>query len=68
MLVFLLHLNLIVVKETIREGKYLIVITLINDIINEWGRLIILRTCFVKIHKINTNVDGTLFFGNWYRI
>ena len=36
--------------------------TKIDNLVDEWGRLIFLWTCFVQIVKIGTHTYGALFF------
>ena len=36
--------------------------THIDNLVDEWCRVIVLGTCFVKILKISTDVNGALFF------
>jgi hypothetical protein len=46
MLVFFFYLNMIIARETIHEGKYFTSNTFINDLINEWGMIIMFRKPF----------------------
>ena len=61
-------LNLIVPRESIHEGEGLMTHTSIDDLVNEWGRVIVLGTCFVQIAKISANAYGALFFHDWNRV
>ena len=56
------NLNLIVPRESIHEGEGLMTRTSIDNLVDEWGRVIFLWTCFVQIAKIGANTYGDLFF------
>ena len=49
-------LNLIVPRESIHEGEGLMTRTSIDDLVDEWGRVIVPGTCFVKIPKMCKHV------------
>ena len=40
----------------------------IDDLVDEWGGIIVFRTIFVQISKINANVYNALFFHDGNRV
>ena len=62
------YLDLIIPIETIHEGEGLVSYTSIDDLVNEWGRVIVLWTCFFQIAKIDTDANGDLFFHDRNRV
>lgn len=53
MLIFKLDLDLIITRESIHKGEYFIPSAIIQDLINEWCRIVIFRTRFIQILKIS---------------
>lgn len=68
LLIFWENFNLIVSGETIHKGKNFTTGTIINDLVDKSGRVIVLRTCLIKIPIINTNLDSTSFLSNGHGI
>jgi len=40
----------------------------IDELVDEWCRVILFGTRFVEILEISTNADGALFFHDGYRV
>ena len=55
---------MIVTEKTIHKGEHFTAGTIINNLINGQGRIIVLRTSLIQILIIDTYMDGTLFLGN----
>ena len=64
-LVLRFDLDLVIARETIHERKGFTTSALINDLVDEWGWIIIFRTCLIQITEIGTDMDRALFFIDW---
>ena len=60
--------NLIISRETIHEQKNFKSGAIIDNLVNKGCRVVVLRTCLIKIPIIDTNPDGPLFLCNGNRI
>lgn len=40
----------------------------VNDLVYEWCRVIVFGKIFVQISEISTNIDGSMFFHEGYRV
>jgi hypothetical protein len=55
------NIDLILSRETIHQREYFTSGTIIDNLVNEGGRKVVFRTCFVNIPIINTQADCALF-------
>ena len=67
-LVLRFDLDLVIARETIHERKGFTTGALINDLVDEWGWIIIFWTCLVQIKEINTYMNRALFFIDWHGV
>jgi hypothetical protein len=61
-------LDLIIAQKTIHERKGFTTGTFINDLVDEWGWIIIFWTCLVQITEIGTYTNRALFFIDWHGV
>jgi hypothetical protein len=61
-LVLRFDLDLIISSKTIHERKGFTTGAFINDLIDEWGWIIIFWTCLIQITEIGTYTNRALFF------
>lgn len=66
-LVFPLYMSFIIAREAIHEEKNFVAGTFINYLVNEWCWVVVLRTNFIKVSKISTDMNGALLLinGDW---
>ena len=62
------YLDFIIPRETIHEGEGFMSCKHIDNLVDEWGSVILLLKSFVKIVKIGTNTYGALFFHDRNRV
>ena len=67
-LVLRFDLDLVIARETIHERKGFTVGALINDLVDEWGWVIVLWTRLVQITEIGTDTNRALFLIDWHGI
>lgn len=63
-LIWIPNLDLVVARETVHEGYKFMARAFIDDLINEWRRVIIFWACSIEVVIIIANIDGALFFVN----
>lgn len=64
MLIFWFNLDLIITGEIIHEGEYLTISAFIDDLNNGRDWEVIFWMNMVQISIINTEKNGTMFFGD----
>ena len=57
-----MYLDLVISRETIHEREGIVSRENVDNLVDEWVRVIFLWTGFVQITKIGTNAYGALFF------
>jgi len=57
LLVIMVHLNLIVSRESVHEGHPFKPTRVVDHDIRDWKGELIFRTCLIQITKINANSD-----------
>ena len=69
-MVFFWDLDLVISKKSVHEGKGLMSIACINNLIDEGCWQVVFGTCPIEVMEVCANVNGTLFFihGNGNRI
>ena len=68
MLVFRFYLNLIVSEETIHKREHFTSHASIYNLVYKWRGIVVLRTGFVQISKVSTDVYGPFLFINRNRV
>lgn len=68
LLVLRSDLNLVIVRESIHEGKYLTYNRVIDGIINERSRVIVFQKSLIQIMKIGTHSNVSLLISYWNKI
>jgi hypothetical protein len=63
-LVFRNNIDFIISGETIHQKEDFTFGTIIDNLVDEGGRKVVFRTCFINIPIINAHVDGALFLVN----
>ena len=56
--------NLVISRKSIHERKNYAPCAVIDDLVDEGHRVVVLRTRFVEVSIVNANTDGPLFFNN----
>jgi hypothetical protein len=59
---------MVISRKTIHERKYFSPYVVIDDLVDEGRRVVVLRTRFVEISIVNANTDGPLFFSNQNKV
>jgi hypothetical protein len=59
---------LVIPRKSIHEREYYAPYAIIDDLVDEGHRVVVLGTSFVEISIINKNTDGPLFFGNQNKV
>jgi hypothetical protein len=62
------NLNLVIARESIHEGKSLVVGTIIDDLIDEGCWEVVFGTCIFEIVKVGADANRPLFFVDGYRV
>jgi hypothetical protein len=68
MLICRKNIDLIIAGETVHQGEYFTLGTVVNNLVNERGWIIVFGTSFVYIPIIYTNTDRALFLVNRNKI
>jgi hypothetical protein len=63
-LIFWMELDLIVAREPIHKGQFLVADTIIDDLVDERGWKFVFGTSVVEITKVYADVNSALFFVN----
>lgn len=61
MLVYQENVDMIIAREAIHKGKYLTTGTIINNLVNQRGEIIVLRTSTIYVPIINVHTNYLLF-------
>jgi hypothetical protein len=56
--------NLVISRKTIHERKDYAPCAVIDDLVDEGRRVVVLKTSFVEVSVVNANTDGPLFLSN----
>ena len=59
-----MDLDLIVAREPIHEGKFLMVDTIIDNLVDERGWKVVFGTSMVEITKVGADTNNAIFFVN----
>ena len=62
------HLDLIITRESVHEGEYLMMCGIINQNINVGKQKVIFRACSVQVPIINTHYYLSIFLVHWHDI
>jgi hypothetical protein len=60
--------NLVISRKAIHEREDYAPRAIIDDLVDEGHRVVVLGTSFVEISIVNANMDGPLFLSNWNKV
>jgi hypothetical protein len=60
--------NLVISRKSIHEREYYAPRAIIDDLVDEGHRVVVLGTSFVEISIVNANTNGPLFLSNQNKV